>query len=253
MEISGEDMDENILVKLQEFMKTNPENFTIIEEKIDIDLQMKYFKNSKLVKESSLVSNEIIDQADKLYDIEVTNEDKKILLNKLASLEDVEAYRIIEHFYKSNQNPLKEWTALALRESRMMLETSLLDEKQILISTGLGGKGNKLRYFIVLISKNDVFDSTQKKLIKSEFEFALNNTESEIESLDFDKNYGKMISLIPLKVSIKDTLLTAVNECNQYGNFLNENFIVTNVKEFTSDEIDEFIANKDKPSFHPLK
>ncbi len=39
---------------------------------------------------------------------------------------------------------------LAFQENKMLLESSLLDENQILISTGLGGKGMKLRYFTVM-------------------------------------------------------------------------------------------------------
>lgn len=246
MEIKGEGMDDNILNQLQEFMKRSPESFTIIEEKIDIDLQMEYFKISKKVKDNPLNSAEILDSSSDLYNDEVDSNSKQLLLNKLASLENVEAYRIIEHFYKSQKNDIKKWTALALRESKMMIETSILDEKQILISTGLGGKGNKLRYFIVLISKNDSFDETQQKLVKSEFEFTLNNNDAELESIEFDKKYTKIISLIPIHISIKQILNQTIAECNQYGNFLNKEFIVTNVKELTSEEIDEFIVSKEK-------
>lgn len=248
MEIKGEGMDENIMNQLQEFMQSNPDSFTIIEERIDIDLQMEYFKLSKKVKEEKLNDEELLESATDLYDAEVPDEDKKKLLNKLASIEKVEAYRIIEHYYKNENNTLKEWTALALRESKMMIETSLLDEKQILISTGLGGKGNKLRYFIVLVSHNDELDETQQKIIKSEFEFALSNNDSVIESLDFDGKYAKMVSLIPLNVSIKQALRSAVAECNQYGNFLHDNFIVTNVKEFSTEEINEFLKKKEESS-----
>lgn len=246
MDIHDDEVNDSIMRQLQEAMKTNPESFTIIEERIDIDLQMEYFKYSTKVKEQKLNELEIIDNFQDLYNPDITIEDKKTMLNRLASLENVEAYRIIEHFYKNPENPVKEWTALALRESKMMIETSLLDEKQILISTGLGGKGSKLRYFMVLISKNDEYDSVQRKLVQSELEFIFKNYDAEIESIVFDRKYSKILSLIPLTVSIKQTLNEAVSECNQYGNFLNENFIVTNVKEFTNEEIDEFIKNSKK-------
>ena len=50
--------------------------------------------------------------------------------------------------------------------------------------------------------------------------------------------------LIPLDVPCHQTLLDAVEECNLYGNFLKTDFLITNVKTLTFDEIDEFVTSK---------
>jgi len=144
-------MSNNILEHLGEILKNNPQNLTIVEEQIDIEIQMEYFKVSRSIKETNDAAIDVADK-EKLVDEAVSMEEKKQILSQLATLENVEAYRAIEAFYNAETDPfMQSWSALALKESKMMLESSLLDEKQILISTGLGGKKSKLRYFIVFV------------------------------------------------------------------------------------------------------
>jgi hypothetical protein len=239
-------MSNNILEHLGEILKNNPQNLTIVEDQIDIEIQMEYFKISRVHKESK---TDIVDvsELEKLSNPDLSIEEKKQLLSRLATLENVEAYRAIEAFYNAETDPfLQSWSALALKESRMMLESSLLEEKQILISTGLGGKKSKLRYFIVFVSKSgESFNDTQKKVIKSEVEFLLQENRSDVESIEFDENYSKIISLIPLDVPIKDTISNVIDECNQYGDFIKHNFIITNVKKLSTQEITDFLNAPD--------
>jgi len=239
-------MSNNILEHLGEILKHNPQNLTIVEEQIDIEIQMEYFKVSRVHKESK---TDIVDVAEKdiLTNPEATIDEKKQVLTRLATLENVEAYRAIEAFYNNENDPfLLSWSALALKESKMMLESSLLDEKQILISTGLGGKKSKLRYFIVFVSKSgEIFNETQRKVIKSEVEFVLQENKSDVESIDFDENYSKIVSLIPLDVPIKDTISSVIDECNLYGDFIKSNFIITNVKKLSTQEITDFLNAPD--------
>ena len=239
-------MSNNILEHLSELLKHSPQNLTIIEEQIDIEIQMEYFKFSKSIKES-IIDNFELSEKDKLQDPETSNDELKRILSQLATMENVEAYRAIEAFYNNQTDHfLKNWSALALKESKMMLESSLLDEKQILISTGLGGKNSMLRYFIVFISKSgNTFNETQKKVISSELEFTLQKNRSEVESIDFDQNYSKIVSLIPLDIPIKETVTSVIDECNQYGDFIMPNFIITNVKKLSSEEITDFLNSDD--------
>ena len=110
------------------------------------------------------------------------------------------------------------------------------------ISTGLGGKGSLLRYFIVLLSKKrNALNEIQKKIIHGEFEFLLNKNDSELESITFYDKFVTMVVLIPLHITIKEFFREGINECNQFGNFLRANFLVTNVKQLSADEINEFL------------
>ncbi len=65
----------------------------------------------------------------------------------------MECYRAIESFIEEAEEALGFLGILALNESRMLLESKILDENQVFISTGLGGKDEKLRYFVVLMSR----------------------------------------------------------------------------------------------------
>ncbi len=78
---------------------------------------------------------------------------KKEILARLATIEKVECYRVIEAFLEIAEEDLHDWALLALNESRMLLESKILDENQVFISTGLGGKEEKLRYFVALMSR----------------------------------------------------------------------------------------------------
>lgn len=237
--------NENIHDKLQELFGKDPGNFNILQRQIDVDLQMKYFDLSRKVKDE-LDVEEVLNQSENLFEDEISEEEKKDLLAKLASIEDVKAFRIIEEFYADAPESLAEWTALAYQESRMLIESRLLDQNQVLISTGLGGKGEKLRYFVVLLGRTDNYlTDLQKKVIKSEFHYILNKHDSEIEAVNFSESMATIKAVIPMKEPVKAVFEEAVVECNNYGNFLKDNFIITNVKELSFREIKDFLKNKD--------
>lgn len=232
---------ENIYDKIQEIFGGLSGQFNILEEKIDIDLQMEYFECSKSVK-GKLIPDKILEKKDLIFDDEIPEAERKNLFAELASLESVEAYRTIEKYIQSPRKNLRNWAILALQESRMLLESKLLDENQVFISTGLGGKGSKLRYFVVIILRSgDAYSNLQKRVIKNEFELTLKKYGSELEQIDFTGIFATLLAMVPLQITIKDVFREAIKECNLYGNFLKTNFIVTNVKELSVDEIQDFL------------
>lgn len=232
---------ENIYDKIQEIFGEVPGTFSILEEKIDIDLQMEYFEFSRTIKKD-LDAEKTMEQRDQIFDLTLDVGHRKSLFAMLASLEEVLAYRTIEKYLKEGQQELRNWAILALQESRMLLESKLLEESQVFISTGLGGKGAKLRYFVVLLGKeNTGFSDLQKKIIKNEFEDILTKYDAEIEKIEFLGNFATLVVMVPLKVALKDVFRSAIIECNQYGDFMKSNFIITNVKELNLAEIKDFL------------
>ena len=132
---------------------------------------------------------------------------------------------------------------LACRDrSRIALESELSDEKQIYISTGLGGKGEKLRFYVLMTSKGKKpFQEYQRQTIEREFAYYLPKTDCEIERLTIGEQYVELVFLLPVRTDIKATLDRVINECNQYGDFLSNVFTITNVKELTAEEVSEII------------
>jgi hypothetical protein len=238
--------NENLYDKIKELIGKDPEGFSIMEDNIDVDLQVEYFESSKRMAQE-FDSEWALDQLDLLKDKEYPSESKKQLLARLASIEEVSAYRAIEAYSHDPEEKLKEWSALALQESKMHLESHLLEKNQVIISTGLGGKDKKLRYFVVLIARNRKdFNDFQLKIINEEFPYILQKYDAEIEEHEASTYLAIFVLLLPIQYSVRQVFTEGINECNQYGDFLREECIVTNVKKLSFQEIFDFIEKKNK-------
>lgn len=236
--------NENLYDKLKELIGKNPDNYSIMEETIDVDLQVEYFEFSKKISQE-YSEDWALSQIDILADSEFPSDNKKLLLARLATMENVLAYRAIEAYSKEPDDMLKDWALLALQESKMHLESHLLEENQVFISTGLGGKNNKLRYFVVLIARNNTdFSDFQKKIIQNEFSFVMNQYDVDIEEFNASGYLATFVLCLPIQHAVKDVFTEGIQECNLFGDFLRENCIVTNVKKLSFQEIVDFIEKK---------
>ncbi|PTN07427.1 hypothetical protein [Mangrovibacterium marinum] len=243
--------ENNNLKKIQEAIDSLPENFSILEEQIDVELQVEYFEYTKDKNNNQPIDDfEAVEQ--QLYDSELSETLKKQLLVRLAGHDNVDAFRMIERFKNQAEGTLRNWAILALQESRMILQSSLLDEQQVFISTGLGGKGQNIRYFIALLNSqtDQEFTEPQKKMITDEFNYFLTNSEGELEKMEFSEGFATGLFLFPLKKNLQDIFKSFIDECNQYGNFLKEDVIITNVKQLTIDEIKEFLKQDNSTNKH---
>lgn len=240
-------MEQNEKDKWIDFLKTLPDKYSILQEKIPIEVQMAYFDFSGKIK-SDFDPTDLLKDIDLLFNVDYSLNDKKVLLSRLASLPEVEAYRAIEKYASISDPELFQWAKLAQLESRMLLESHFLEESQVLIATGLGGKGDLLRYYFVGFPLQfNTFNEYQKKLITSEFESSLNSNQGELEELHFYDNWFTLMILLPFKVDVRNILKKLINECNVYGSFLRDNFIITNVKVLENKEIESFLHIMDNP------
>ena len=238
-------MNDSLYDKLQSVAKLISNNFSTIDEPIDMKLQTAYFLRSKKVKEVHKDNKPELEQIADLYDPSLTNEQIEERLILLSDIDDPRAYRILEEFVQKSENRLHKWALMAQQESKMLIEGSLLNERQIFVSTGLGGRGNLLRYFVGLIGRGiEEFVPYQQHVIQTEFESALSAHRSELERIDFQGRFAALTMLIPLDVPFHEVLLRAVEECNQYGNFLEEDFLVTNVRMLSFDDMEEIVKSR---------
>lgn len=230
---------------IQKALEDLPDNFSILEEQIDIEVQMKYFEYTKSNRDNPDVQA-CFEHREELFDQNVPDDRKMEILTSIAVYDDVKAYRTLEKFVAESVGELKQWGILALQESRMLLQSSLLDEQQVFISTGLGGKGKKLRYFVVFINRDtdQLLSSTQQKLLKDELVFELNKHEGVFESMDFMEGFSSALVMLPLTAEIRSVFQNIIEECNQYGGFLQEDLIITNVKVLSRGEIIQLIHQK---------
>ncbi len=238
---------EGIFKELSSYFENNPNNFSIFEEEIDINVQKEYYKYMENLASDIKVNSDISIDADILFSKDTLEEDKKKILVLLSNINEVDAYRTIEKFVNLEDPTLRAWAVVAMQQSRMLLESSLLEEKSVFISTGLGGKGNKLRYFCVLFSKyQQIFKNNHKKILKNEIDFAFKEVDAELENIDYNDSVICFKALIPIKVNLKELFDNIINESNNYGNFLNQNMIITNVKSLSSEEIKSILKNNEE-------
>ena len=225
-------------------------NFNILEEEINVHVQKEYFALLNEIGKNpdtfpQLTKNYLEDIND-LFDETIDPEIKKKMLVILATIDDVATYRSIESFSKQH-SPLQEWAIIALQQSRMLLQSSLLDDPGFYISTGLGGQGSLLRYFCVFpFQTKTELPEFQKKILKEELLAMIHNAQGSLESIEYHRHYAIAIVLFSLQTDIPRIFADFIDECNQYGHFLTENIIITNVKKLSEEEILKSLQHKTK-------
>lgn len=218
--------------------------FQILENQVPVETQMEYLIYSGHLRELVPDDAELAFQefASVLFDPAGSLDKKKKILSVLAISKEIGAYRMLQKYVQEPDKELNDWAHMALMESRVMLESEFTNERQIYISTGLGGKGNRLRFFVVLLSADGKpFLDYQRQTIEREFEFAMRNFDGEIEEITIHKKYVELMILIPIQANIKQFIENVVSECNQYGNFIANTITITNVKKLTEKEIAQII------------
>ncbi len=246
--------EDKFYYNLKKAFEDLPKNFSILEEKIDIEVQMRYFEFTKKIRGEDN-AKDCFRQRELLFEDDVDEKRKKEILASIAVYDDVKAYRTLEKYVEEAEGELKQWGILALQENRMLMHSSLLDEQQVFISTGLGGKGQKLRYFVVFLSNkhDEMLTNTQQKLLKDELIFELKKHEGEFETMDFMEGFTSTLVMLPLSADIKSAFQNVIDECNQYGGFLQEDLVITNVKILSRGEIIQLIHQKKEENSDDLE
>lgn len=222
---------------IEELLNNLPDNFKILEETIDVEVQKDFFESAQNL-DFNTTATDIKALINELNDKSTAIPDIKIVLQKLSMTDSIESFRAIEAFQKDVTEELNDWTILALQQSQMIIQSSLLDEQQVFISTGLGGKNNRLRYFLIfpfvsLIEINDI----QKEILEKELGFFLNQYSGQLEKIEFHNGYATAFALIPLDMKASEMIKDILSECNQYGQYLTDDVIITNIKKFNHEEI----------------
>lgn len=227
---------------IREFLNQIPDTFNILEVKIDMETQKEYLDYSHSFGHGELTENETINLGNMLFESKIGRDDKKKVLTLLAHLGTITAFRQIEKYFKNPGNVLKQWTALALQECKMFLESTLTDQSVGFISSGLGGFDDKLRFFFLVLSASDrSFTTTQKKVIKDEFNLIAKELNCVVESVDLADAYAGLTALVPLDIAVGNFIEAGIKKCNEYGEFVFEYYYVTNQQIPNKSEIPDII------------
>ena len=241
---------EDIFNRFQKFLNETKGEFHVLEHQVPLETQMEYFQHSNRLRSILEPSKPVAGGEDfarvvsNLQNPEISEKEKKHVLSLLAVSKQVKAYRVLEKYLQSPDKELTDWALMALMESRMTLESELSDERCIYISTGLGGKGSKLRFYILMLSASgEPFLDYQQRVIEREFAFSLSKGNGEMEQFIIKENYIEILVLLPIQLDIKHFLKQIMLECNQYGNFISKSVTITNVRKLTDGEIAKIIES----------
>lgn len=226
--------------EIRRILETMPDKFDVMEEGIDIKTQEEYIEISHSFGEGELTEQEVI-KLGSLLSRNIPIEGKKRALSMLAHIGTVVAFRQIEQFSKSPDMELKKWTYLALRECRMYLENSFGSENGFIIS-GMGGRGDRLRYYFLLLPlMGKSFSSLHQDIIRDEFTIVCHDYNSVLETLHYSDNYVGLTILMPLDIAIGTIIDTGIKKCNELGAFVLEAYYVTNMNVPNESEIPDII------------
>ena len=232
---------------IREFLDSLPDTFDILEEGIDIQTQKEYIDYSHSFDRGKLTENETLQLINILFSKDTLLTDKKKTLTLLAHLGTITAFRQIEKYYKHPDKELIQWTALALQECKMFLESTLTDQSTGFISSGLGGLRDKLRYyFLILPSSDRPFSPTQKNLIKEELNLVARDLKCIVETVDLSDTFVGLTVLVPMDVAVGTLIETGISKCNDLGDFVFEHYYVTNQNIPDKSEIEDIITTVKK-------
>ena len=226
---------------LQQSLGAHKGQLHFLEINVPVDKQMEYFRYTENVRNDSRITS-VEEQTSILHSPESSPREVKYALAYLAISCDVKAYRTIEFYNKDHSD---DWAKLALLQAKITLESDLSDEKQIFISTGLGGKDDKLRFSAFFKSNHlKIFSNYQRDLIEKEIPYTIKRHGGEVEEINIAENYFTILFLINLNMDIKAMFENVISECNLYGDFIDNSFIITNVKTFSEEDIQRELRNK---------
>ncbi|MBK7711399.1 MAG: hypothetical protein IPJ37_10940 [Bacteroidales bacterium] len=140
--------------------------------------------------------------------------DIKRELAGLAKAGTIEAYRTIENII---ENPTlsdveHDFAVVALNFCRFSIENDLLDIPTDMISGGLGGMNNKIRYYVALTGKESLTENNYKD-IESVFKEVLSESDSVLEQVSLHDFYVSFLILGSLDYAIGNILDKAIHRC----------------------------------------
>lgn len=196
-----------------------PDDIRIIEEKIHPKVFNDFYNYLEQLENKSAG----ISSADGRYQFAI-----------LAKEGTIESLRKIEGMIKAG-NLSKEdsdFAIIALNLCRFKIENKLLDNGVDMVSGGLGGTRNRIRYYLAVTAEADIMRE-QFETIGKCFEIVAGSMDSVIEEVKHHGFYVSLIILGSFDYAIGETVESGIKKCE----FLNKDYYLTNVEIPTDERI----------------
>jgi hypothetical protein len=205
--------------KIRNFLSSVSDNFRIVKEKIHPDVFSEFIDYEKNLANKSSIDPESIQKKE---------------FTELAADGSIEAFRQIERILSESElsKEVRQFGLVALNFCRFKIENDLLDEPVDMISGGLGGTENKMRYFLALVGHTAI-TPFQFDFLKDAFDKVTKDRDSILEEA---QNFNKYVTLLILgsyDYAIGEIIDAGIDECE----FLEKEYYLTNVEIPTSEQI----------------
>jgi hypothetical protein len=214
--------------------------FIVTEEEIDLELYEQFITELEWVDPQPDYAI-LIRQGEQLVNKIMPISQKKLVLVQLASWGTAEAYRMMQKYAARPDQGLEEWSRIALYECRMRLEEELLGEPVGLISTGLGGDGQRLRFIFVLAFREETPGEKQQLEMRKVLDEVCERHGAGVEQVDFRNSCLFVQVLVPLDVAVGAVIEESIFSLNRVKEEVYQDYLVTNVAEPSEGEIQEFL------------
>ncbi|MDD4971714.1 MAG: hypothetical protein PHT07_19990 [Paludibacter sp.] len=201
-----------------------------------------YIENTHNFDSSNLTEEEIQQWGDLLFMTNTTIDEKKKALGLLAHVGNLTAYNYLKKYAGQPDQDLEEWATIALGECTLYLHADLSGDDDLdFVFTGVGPNNDMLRIYVLLLpQEGKSFEAWQNKTIENEITYAARDLKCLTEWFDFKTSYASFSLLIPTDISIDSIVKLGIDNCNQFGGFLlDEYYCGTGVPDFK--EIEEII------------
>ena len=151
----------------------------------------------------------------------------KAKLAELAKTGSIESFRKIERIIKRKDITAahRDFGIAALNYCRFRIENELLDFPVDMISGGLGGTTNKIRYYLALTGKDGV-SQDQLHEVEAAFKREADARDSIIEEVVHHGFYISLLILGSFDYAIGELITAALGKCK----FLHTDYFLTNVE-----------------------
>lgn len=226
-----------------DFFETMPGHFIVTEDELDQKVYEQFLSELEWFEPcpdySSLIrqGKQLVESGESGMSIS----QKKLALVQLALWGSAEAYRLVQKYSARPDQGLEEWSRIALYECRMRMESDLLDEPVGLISTGLGGDGDRLRYIFVLAFSGEFLAEEQQQEIREILDNVCQKHRSLVEEAQFRPSCLYVQVLVPMDVAVGVVIEESITRLNRGKKEVHQDYLVTNVSVPTEEEIQGFL------------
>lgn len=173
------------------------------------------------------------------------NEDEVIkmkLLFLLGHFATKECFDILMAYISNPESNLKEWALLALKDLQLHIENEVYEGDKDMIMSPMGGKGNMARYFVVIGSKqNKELNTAAKKIIAEDLFSTTTNEFSQVEEIEFGRNYVFFTILISFDIASQKVIDAFLDKISKEKGILKYHFFIVNTHKITKKEIKEYL------------